>query len=898
VGTTTHHALRRHWGTHPVSLATMESLPTGTVAFLMSDIEGSTRVVAAVGDAFARMLDEHFVLLDQAIKTQGGSVVSSEGDSIFAVFPSARLAVAAAVDGQRALAAHDWPPNAPIKVRMGIHAGEAVFGGRDYAGIDVHRAARITAAGWGGQILVSATVRDLVGKSLPEGIAFRDLGSHTLRDLPAPEHLYQVVVSGLAADFQPLRTSAPATPTNIPASLSRFIGRSRELAEVRALVDAERLVTLTGPGGTGKTRLSVESARTMLDRFPDGVWFVALDAVRDPQLMIPTIAQVLGAPEEPGRPIPATLTDRLADDVSLLVLDNLEQIVDAAPDLATLLRGTASLSILASSREPLSIEGERVYPVPPLAVPAESGRLRAADLQGSGSIELFVERARAARPDFNLTDENAPVIAAICRRLDGLPLAIELAAARLNVLAPNQILTRLNDRLRLLASSRRDLPDRQRTLRGTIDWSYELLSDSQRTVFRRLSVFAGGADIEAVQGVVDPESEIDQDVMELVSALVDRSLVRFSDEGNSARFAMLETIREYAAERLADSGETAELERRHAAYYAALAESARNVMRDPRRDELLDQLDRELGNLRAAIAWSLRTGQAESGLRITTALNDFWHLRNHIAEAVRALEDLVQASAADGITVLRGRALIIGAGLLTWLADSERSRPLAEAGIAIAEQLGDLAGMALGKSSLGWTIFYTDPQQALGVFQEGLAAARAVGDGALEMETLMGQAWTHLRLGDLDQASTFADQVIELGDRIGVAYITSFALLTRGVVSNARGEHTTALRHYGDALRRAHAAGAHVGTALALDAIAAAALDRGDVDRGVRLASAADRVRKDIGGNVTLGQVGLEEPLTRAKRMISAVPYERAVAKGRVLTVDQAVVMALQDVPN
>ena len=876
----------------------MTSLPTGTVAFLMSDIEGSTRLVAAVGDAFPRLLDEHFELLDQAIAAHAGTVVSSEGDSVFAVFPSARQAVAAAVDAQRAMAAHRWPPAAPVKIRIGIHAGEAVLGGRDYTGLEVHRTARIAAAGWGGQVLLSGPARVLAAEALPEGAAFRDLGAHGLRDMPMPEHLHQLVAPGLVSEFPALRTVTRATRTNLPASLSRFVGRQRELDEVRALVASERLVTLTGPGGTGKTRLSVEVARTLLDRFRDGVWFVALDAVRDPQLLIPTVAQTLGVVEQPGRPIAVVLAERLAGETTLLVLDNVEQIVDAAPDVASLLQATESLTIIASSREPLSIAGEQLYPVPPLALPAESGHLSATDVKGSGSIELFVERARAARQEFTLTDENAPAIAAICRRLDGLPLAIELAAARVNVLVPSQILARLDDRLTLLGSSRRDLPDRQRSLRGAIDWSHELLSEAERVLFRRLSIFSGGADLEAIQAVVDlQDGPPDSDVLDLLTGLVDRSLLRSAHEGGTARLRMLETIREYASERLAGAGEAADLEARHAAYYTALAESAADMIKDPRQDELLDQFDRELGNLRAAITWSLRTGHPDTGLRLATALNDFWHLRNHIAEAVRALEDLVAASAADGVTVLRARGLLIAAGLLTWLADTERSRPLAEEGIAMAEQLGDMVGVALGKSSLGWSIFYREPELALEVFKDGVAAARAVGDGLLEMESLTGQAWTHMRLGRLDEARARADEVIELGDRLGVAYITSFALLTRGAVDSATGNVSAALRMFGDALRRAYAAGAHVGTALALDAFACAALDRGDVDRGVRLSAAADRLRREIGGNVTIGAIGWDEPLARAQAMVGSAQYELALEQGRALSTDEAVAMALEDAP-
>jgi predicted ATPase len=858
------------------------ALPAGTVTFLFTDVEGSTRLLHELGPvAYAEALAEHRRIVREAVTAHGGVEVDTQGDSFFVAFPTAPGALAAAAQAQHLLAAGS------IRVRMGIHTGTPFVSDEDYVGADVHRAARIAAVGHGGQVLVSATTAALGGAS-----GLRDLGSHRLKDLSAPEHIYQLG----EGDFPSLKS---LHQTNLPVPATSFVGRQRELAELTGLLgrDDIRLVTLIGPGGTGKTRLSLATAAACTERYPDGVWFVALDAVRDPQLLIPTIAQTLGEPEQPNRPISATLAERLANAKTLLVLDNLEQIIAAAPDIASLLQTTAWLSVCASSREPLSIAGERVYHVPPLAIPAESDHPTAADLKGSGAIELFVDRGRAARPEFALTDENAAAIAAICRRLDGLPLAIELAAARLNVLAPNQILSRLDDRLSLLASTRRDLPDRQRTLRGTIDWSHDLLSDRERALFRRLSVFAGGADFDAVQAVVDPEHELGKDILELVTALVDRSLVRSIQDGHVARLAMLETIREYAAERLADSGETRDLEGRHAAYYTALAESATSVMRDPRRDELLDEFDRDLGNLRAAIAWSMRTGQTDTGLRVTTALNDFWHLRNHIPEAVRAIEDLLELSTADGVTVLRGRATLIAAGLLTWLADSERSRPLAEKGIAMAEQLGDVMGVALGKSSLGWSIFYTEPKLALAVFEEGVAAARTAGDEPLEMESLMGQAWTHLRLGRLDEATDRASQVIELGERVGIAYITSFALLTLGAVRAAKGDLGTAVGHYADALRRAHSAGAHVGTALALDAIASVAIDRGDVDRGIRLSSAADRLRKDIGGNVTLAEIGLAEPLTRAQGMVGREEYERAFKGGYALSADQAVALALEEVP-
>jgi predicted ATPase/class 3 adenylate cyclase len=867
---------------------------TGTVAFLMSDIEGSTRLIGVAGDAFPRLLDEHHGLMRGAITGHGGTVISTEGDSVFAVFPSAREAIAAATDAQLAIAAHAWPPGASVMVRIGIHAGEAVLRGTDYTGLEVHRTARIMAAASGGQVLISDAARALAEGTLPDGTALRDLGPHRLRDMPAAQHLYQLVAPGLGVDFPPLRTLTITTATNLPSAVTRFIGRTRELDELRALLVSHRLVTLTGPGGSGKTRLSVETARTLMDRFGDGVWFVALDAVRDPELVIPTIATTLHVPEQPGRPVFEVLAERLADQRTLLVLDNLEQVVEAAGEIAMLIGSAESLTILASSREPLSVAGEQLYLVPPLAVPAALEHPRAADIEDAGSIQLFVERARAARSDFSLTDENAPTIAAICRRLDGLPLAIELAAARINVLAADEILARLDQRLTLLASSRRDLPDRQRTLRGAIDWSHDLLPQPERVLFRRCSVFAGGMDLEAIERVVDPERELAAPVLDLTATLVDRSLLHSTRSGGAARLAMLETIREYAAERLLAGGDAADVEARHAAYYAAMGEAAANVMMDPRRDEVLDRFEREIGNLRATIAWSLRTGHTDVGLRMATGLYDFWHLRNHITEAVRALEELIASSIPHGDTILRARGLLVAGGLLTWLAEAQRSRALSEQGIAMAERLGDLPGVAIGKSSLGWSIFYSEPTLALDIFGEARAAARSVGDRTIEMESMMGQSWTHLLLGRSDVASALATEVIELGDRIGAPYITAFALVAHGILAAERGDMAFAVDRFGEALRRAHAAGAHVGTSMALDGFASIAIERGDVRRGARLAAAADRLRDEIGSQITFTELGREQPLARARRLMEPADLERAVGQGRELSADEAVALALE----
>ena len=876
----------------------MSTLPTETVTFFFSDIEGSTRIAsAAVGD-FPRLIDEHNTLLEKEIVRHGGSVINTEGDSFFAVFASAREALSAAVAVQRALGEHVWPPLAEIRVRIGLHAGEATLRGGDYAGLEVHRAARIMAAGWGGQILISDAARALAGDNLPEGASLLNLGEHTLKDFPDPQHLFQVAAPGLRSDFPPPRTESPA-PTNLPAPLTRFVGRTRELEELRALLaDSHRLVTLTGPGGSGKTRLSIETARSLIEQYPDGVWFVALEAVRDPELVLPTIAQALQLREVPGRPLAEVLAERLREERMLCLFDNFEQVVDAAPAIADLLQATTSLRILASSRQPLMIAGERIYPVPPLDVPADPDLARATELEHSASIELFVDRARAIRPGFVLTDHNAKAVAEICRQLDGLPLAIELAAARVNVLSPQQIAKRLQGRLGLLASARRDLPERQRTLRAAIDWSHDLLTESERALFRRFSVFLGGADLDAVEAVVDPEQQLGADMLDLASALVDRSLMLSRSEDGDARLAMLETIREYAGERLDAAGEASEVEARHASYYLALAEAAGGPIPDVRRNELFPRLDGELGNLRAVIRWSLEKEQAETGLRLATALAEFWHVRNHLSEGINALEELITASADEGPTSLRARSIAVAAGLYTWQADVTRSRSLAERAIAMAEELGDMQTLALGKDSLAWATLLGEPENALPVLEDAVAAARAVGDDWLLVETMTGQAWTHMSLGQLDEARRCAVEVIALGERIGAAYLSSFSLIVCGLVDAARGDFDAAIRQYREALRRSHAAGALVGTALALDAVAAAALNQGEVARAVLLSAAADRLRSEFGGSATLSQLGLQEPLVRAESMIGRSEYERALQEGQALDVGEAVDIALSDVPS
>ena len=877
-----------------VSWEPMRNLPTGTVAFLMTDIEGSTRLITRLGAAFPSLLDDHLAVLDEAIKSHGGTLVSTEGDSVFAVFPSVREAIDAAVIAQRALAAHPWPDGVELRVRVGIHVGEAVLGGTDYTGIDVHRTARVMAAGHGGQILVTQAVRDLAGGAASDQGGFRDLGVHSLRDLPEPEHLYQVLAPDLASDFPPPRSETRTRQPNLPTFLTRFIGRADEIAAVDGLVERERMVTLTGPGGTGKTRLAIEAARSLVDLYPDGTWFVPVDGIHDPALVLPAIATTLGVLDQPGRPIGVVLGEHLASRRTLVVLDNLEQVIEAAPDIGTLLGSAPGLDILATSREPLSIAGEHVYQVQPLGLPAEPGVPTAQDISANDAVTLFVERARAVRSDFSLSDTNAPAIAAICRRLDGLPLAIELAAARISLFSADQIVSRLDHRLELLATSRRDLPARQRTLRGAIDWSYDLLTAPEQAFFRRFSVFSRGADFEAIQGVIDPERSLGTDALDLASALVDRSLLRLTGTGGDNRLEMLETIREYAAEQLGSSADASEARARHAEHYRDLAEASADFLTSARRDEMLDRLDRELPNFRAAIGWSLEAQIPEIGLRIAVALRDFWNVRNHLIEGRRLLADLLAASANEGATSVRFQALIMSGILAASHGDYVAAAELADAAVAMAEVVGDRRRLAMAKMGRGYAVIGPRPTSAREDFVDAIAIARELDEKRSLFAALGGLTLACIRLGELGEARQAVLEAIALGEASGERYGNALNLLALGLIDAREGDPDAAGPRLAEALRLLHAAGANGGLSIAFDVLATLALERGEPERAVRLAAAADRLRREVGGGPSTAIILLEEPLDHARRTMAPADFELALAAGRALTTDEAVMLGLE----
>ena len=593
-------------------------MATQTLTFLFTDIEGSTAMLQHLGDAYAQVLADHHRLIRAALAAHSGQEIDTQGDAFFAVFSSPSACVAAAIEMQRAFISYPWPVGETVRVRMGIHSGEASETSAGLVGLDVHRAARIASAAHGGQIVLSATTAALLRDSLPAGTSLRDLGLHRLKDLGRPEQVLQLEADGLPAAFPPLRSlDNPKLRNNLPAQVSTFIGRDAELAEVRRLIAACRLVTLTGPGGAGKTRLGLQVAAGLLDGSGDGVWFVDLAPLQDADLVAVTLANVLGIPEDLGRPAGDALVEAIGGRNLLVLLDNCEHVIDACAKLAdALLRNCPNMALLATSREPLGIEGERIYRMPSMDTPADDDGVDA--VRNSEAVRLFADRAAQQGAPLVWDERSAAVIGRICRRLDGIPLAIELGAARLRAMSVTELDARLDQRFSILTGGSRTALPRQQTLLAMVDWSWELLNIAERQVLARLSVFAGGFGLAAAETVTAGEDVLPDEVVGLLGALVDKNLVLFDDTGaGPVRYRLLETVRQYAIRQLESQGQAAADQARiaHRDQYLALAEEAAPQLVAHDQARWLDRLDLELDNLRAAIGYSLKQADPAPGLR-------------------------------------------------------------------------------------------------------------------------------------------------------------------------------------------------------------------------------------------------------------------------------------------
>jgi predicted ATPase/class 3 adenylate cyclase len=874
----------------PETVDRRSDLPTGTVTFLFSDIEGSTRLLQTLGDGYPAVLERQAEIVRAAITVGEGVEVGTEGDSFFAVFATPAGAVRAAVAVQRDLAAATWPDDAAVKVRIGIHTGDGRRGGDDYVGLDVHRAPRIASAAHGGQVLISEETETLTGRGLPrDGVDLRDVGHHRLKDLDRPEHLYQLVIDGLPDAFPPIR-SLDAGRSNLPEPLTSLVGRERQIEELVALVGDHRLVTLTGPGGTGKTRLAIAAAESLRPGFVDGAFFVPLDLVREAGLVLSLVAQAVGVVETRERSSAEALTDHLRDRVLLLVLDNFEQILEAAPAVEGLLKAAPRIRILVTSRRPLRVYGEQHYPVPPLHLPDLADASRPDDLREVGAVALFVDRARIARPGFEPTDDDVLAIAAIVTRLDGLPLAIELAAARTKVISPRALLGRLEHRLAVLTSTSEGVPDRQRTLRGAIEWSHESLPEPERILIRRLSVFAGGSRLEAIEEVCNPAGEIAADLLDGLSRLVDDSLLLRDDAADGEpRFRLLETIREYAQERLVATDEAGRFIRRHAAYVADLAETLEKDLLGNQQVASLDRLTLEHDNIRAVLRWSAADGDTVLGLRTASAVWRFWQQRSHIREGRGWFALLLAKPDADADPKLQARAVTAAGNLAYWqgdLADAGRSYDQA---LTLDRGLDDPARIGDDLRNLGFIAMATrDVPKAVRLFGDAVGYLEQGGDRFPLADARASYGASLLLSGDAAAARGYLEASLAVMLELGVLPRAADNSIAMGIVHRRLGDDAEAVRLSRQAIDLVGKLGDATRAPFMLDSIAALAFSRGQAIDAVRLASAAAHLRSIVGGALPNFIEDVAALLTTARDALGGDAFDEAWAAGEALDFDGA----------
>jgi predicted ATPase/class 3 adenylate cyclase/DNA-binding CsgD family transcriptional regulator len=814
-------------------------LPVGTVTLLLADVEGSTRLWEAEPDAMRAAVVRYDALVADAVGKHGGvrPLDQGEGDSFVAAFARASEALACALKLQQAIAGDD---SVCFGVRMALHTGEVQL--RDdvnYIGTVINRTARLREIGHGGQTLVSRATHDLVTDTLPSGVTLRELGSHRLRDLARPEEVFQVCHPELPDDFAPLR-SLDAYPNNLPAQLTTFIGRHDELAEISKLLHENRLLTLTGAGGCGKTRLALQCAAEVTDRFVDGVWFCDFAPVGDGELVPAAVASTLGVSEEPGRPLAETIASHLAGKRALLIADNCEHVIAAAADITdSLLRTCPDVFVLATSREPLRIEGEVAWRVPSLSLPEAQDPVAIETLAAYDAVRLFVDRALRVRPNFSITNENAPAVTQICQRLEGIPLAIELASAVVRMMPPEQIAAGLDDRFRVLGAGPRTALPRHQTLRASVDWSFDLLSESERVLLRRLSVFAGGFTLEAAESVCGTDPLDAYSVLPTLSSLVDKSLVLVDEDGSAARYRTLETIKQYGAERLTSSGEEPDVRDRHVAHFTRFVErNESGLMTDQL--NVTGQFITELDNIRSAIDWCLSAGRADAGCLLCGTMVVFWHVTGFYTEAVRHYEALVAASSGTSSVGL-ARALwawgFVGC-LLTGNADA--AHEVFERTLAVARESGDQMTEGRALYGLGYVALLTgDPTSSRPFLEEGIVIAERVSDWLVITDGGQGFGQADLYQGRLSSARTWFDRTIEIAGRLGGAVHICEASADGGYTRVLLGDLDEAERYTIECIRIARELGNVYFEAAGLGVLSQVACVRGDLDRALDLANQA-----------------------------------------------------------
>ena len=918
-------------------------LPSGTITFLFTDIEGSTPAWEQHPGEMHRALEQHNTILRQVTAAHKGRVFKIVGDEFQVAFTDPAHAVEAAIELQRRLLNARWPAGLrPLRVRMGIHTGEAqADGSGDYVSTHtLNRAARICSAGHGGQILISLVSAELAREDLTEKIWFNDLGEHQLKGLSHPEHLFQVVTYGLPQDFPPLVTlSRPRH--NLPIPRTAFIGRQKEISQVQFLVQNSRLVTLTGIGGVGKTRLSLQAAHALIQDFTSGVWWVELAPVSDPERIVDTIAGVLSVREQPDRPMIETLEAALCEHKQLLVLDNCEHIIEACAHLVDhLLRNCQDLHILTSSREPLHVEGEVSLRVPTLSLP-EMDCSDVEDLLDSEAAQLFLERARAALPVFELTELNCQAVMQVCQRLDGIPLAIELAAARVPVMQVSQIAARLDQSFRLLTSGSRTVMPRHQTLQATIDWSYQLLSKKEQVLFERLSIFGGSWTLQAVEAICTDQYIEEYLILDLLMNLTDKSLVILDRKpGIESRYRFLETIRKYARQKLESSGQVAEFRKRHLDYFLTYAEENVPGLTGEDRLEALKQMELETDNFRTAMSWSLTDPEAaEESIRLVVGLGEYWLLRGNLHEGRQWLLEVLANEQTCACPEERAKALHIAARMAYRQSDYNASKAGWEECLHISRQLGEtgkqyvhlaLTGLGMTATELG------DYQTAPQLFAEALEITRQLGDERSQADVLRNLGWAAMRPGDYQLARDNLEEALslfrKLNHEVGLASTLSglgemalrqgnlkqarslveeslalrrelkdkwgigASLGTLGWAALAAEDYSNAQRILGESLSVRQELGDKGGIAWCLEKLALAAQQQRHTRRAARLYGAASALRLSIDSVIDpVDQPEYERQITALQSAMGEEDYQVFWAQGQVLSLEEAIAEGLNE---
>src|SRR5579884_1029708 len=912
-------------------------LPTGTVTFLFTDIEGSTKLWEQYPEAMRQALARHDALLRETIEQQNGHVFKTIGDAFCAAFATAPEALAAALAAQRALLAGSWPGDLCLRVRIALHTGAVEHRDGDYFGPPLNRVARLLAIGHGGQVLLSQATRDL----LPPDAPLTDKGSHRLKDLQQPEHVFQLVAPDLPSEFPPLRS---LRNTNLPVQTTSFIGREQEIAQLKTLFPSTRLLTLTGAGGCGKTRLALQVAADVLEEYPDGVWLVELAALSEGSLVPQSVASALGLREEPGRSLTETITEFARSKTLLLLLDNCEHLVADCAHLAdTLLRACPNLRIVATSRQPLNIPGEMVWRVPSLGQPDPhtlplAEKDLAAVLLDYDAVRLFVERARAHRSDFALTRQNGPAVAAVCHRLDGIPLALELAAARVRALSVEQMEARLSDRFRLLTGGSRTALPRQQTLRALIDWSYDLLTQQERTLLHRLSVFAGGATLEACEQVCSGGEVEEWEVLDLLTSLVDKSLVVYEEREGTARYRLLETIREYARQKLAEAEEAKGVQAKHRDYFLSVAEEAKQKLRGPEQAEWLERLENEHDNLRAALDYCQQQAEGtEAGLRLAGALQEFWWTHGHLSEGRERLAQVLERTTGSEPSKAWACALY-AAGVLARMqgdyttarlfleqslalqreldnkldiacslselgtvakvqGDYAAARALQEESLALRRELGDKVGIAVSLGNLGNVKKGHVNSTAVRSFQEqSLALRRELGDKVGMAMSLNNLGNVARDQGDSAMARLLYEESLAIARELGDKRSIAISLINLGPLLCDQGDYLAARKSLAECLILCRELGERYVTPYALEAFAALAHAQQQPERAIRLSGAAQALRDAIGAPLPPNEHAEYDRIQADLRAtLGEDGYQAGLNVGRALSLEQAIAYALEE---